>query len=229
MKIDKKYKKYGLKTVIVHPPEWEFEKSSKNILYAIKKYKIKTPIIVDRNKKIIKKLKINFWPAQILLKNKKVLYKHAGEGNYKELENLIFKNLELKAKKIFDKEPKYSRFPTIYAGKRKKGSIKKAGNKLKIGIIYKNGKWAQEDEFVKSIGSNNSLTILAKGRLVRFVAKSLTKKPIKVFIALNNKYVKKINIKKPQLYSILALKKNEPQKLTLTSAKNLAVYSFSFQ
>ena len=30
-KIDKKYKEFGLKTIIVHSPEWEFEKDSKNI------------------------------------------------------------------------------------------------------------------------------------------------------------------------------------------------------
>ena len=48
-KINNKYKKYGLKTILIHPPEWEFEKNSDNILHSIKKQKIKFPIIIDKD------------------------------------------------------------------------------------------------------------------------------------------------------------------------------------
>ena len=87
--INDKYKRYGLKTILIHPPEWEFEKDSSNILKAAKKYKIKIPILIDNNKKLVKKLKINFWPTQVLINNNKTAYKHVGEGNYKILENKI--------------------------------------------------------------------------------------------------------------------------------------------
>ena len=73
-RIDDKYKKSGLRTIIVHPPEWDFEKNNKNIIDAMKKYRIDLPIIIDKNKRILKKLKINFWPTQILIKNGKILY-----------------------------------------------------------------------------------------------------------------------------------------------------------
>ena len=86
-KIDKKYKKYGLETILIHPPEWEFEKNSETILHALKKRSITFPVVVDKHKKIIKKLGIDFWPTQIVMDDGKILYRHVGEGDYKKLEN----------------------------------------------------------------------------------------------------------------------------------------------
>ena len=59
-KLDKKYKKHGLKTILIHVPEWNFEKKITTVANAIKKNKIKLPVIVDKNKKIAKKFSINY-------------------------------------------------------------------------------------------------------------------------------------------------------------------------
>jgi PHP family Zn ribbon phosphoesterase len=97
-RIDDAYKKFGLRTILVHPPEWSFEKNISNIADAMKKYRINLQIIIDKDKKILKKLKTNFWPAQILIRNGKILYKHIGEGNYKKLEDKIVKLLNIHTK-----------------------------------------------------------------------------------------------------------------------------------
>ena len=228
-KIDRKYKKYGLKTLIIHPPEWEFEKDSKNIKYASKKYKINIPIKADKNKNAIRKLRINFWPAQILIKNGKVIYEHIGEGSYKNLEKKIILSLKLKPKEIFSKEPKYSIFPTVYCGKRKNGKIMDLRNKLKFGTIYKNGNWLQKDEFLQSVGNDNSLTIITKGRIISFVARSLDRKCANIIIRLDNKYLKTLAVGKPQLYTLIKLKDAKKRELNLIAKSELAVYSFSFQ
>ena len=212
-RINNKYKKYGLKTILIHPPEWEFEKNSENILRAAKQYCIKIPIIIDKDKKIIKKLKISFWPTQILIKNNRTIYKHIGEGNYKALENKITKLLNVKTKKIFEKEPKYSKFPMIYAGKR--------GEKL--GIIYKRGKWTRNE----SLTGRGSLTIKTKGKITNFTAQSMDKKSVNVNIKVNNKLVKKLKVNKPQLYQIIRLQ--NPKTLTLTTKEKIKIYSFSFR
>ena len=159
-KIDKKYRKFGLGTIIIHPPEWEFEKESNNIAYALKKHNIRFPVIIDKNKKIIKRYGIDFWPTQILIMGGKILYKHVGEGNYKALEKKIIRFLQIKAKEIFNKEPVYSKFPTLYAGKRKHGKIADFKKSLKFGIVYKDGTWLQKEEFIQSVGNNNSLIIM---------------------------------------------------------------------
>ena len=228
-KLDKKYRKYGLEAVIIHTPEWEFEKDRKNIEYAVKKYNINFPIIIDKNRKLIKKFRLNFWPTQILMSKGKVIYKHIGEGSYKELENNIIRFLKIKKlKRVFHKEPDYSKYPAIYLGKRKRGKIQCLASKLKVGVVYAKGKWLQKSEFLENNEKNNSLTILTEGETINFVAKSLGK-PAKMVIRLNNKAIKSLTISKPELYKIVKLKNQTRQKLTLTAKSRIAVYSFSFQ
>ena len=229
--IDNKYKKFGLETIIIHAPEWEFEKNKENVKSASKKYNIKFPIRIDKNYKIIKKFNVGFWPAQILVKGKKVIYQHVGEGNYKVLENSIIKNLNVKSKKLFKIEPIYTKFPTVYCGKRKHGKIKLLGNKnkLKFGVIYNKGNWIQKEEYLQSLKNGSSLIVITKGNLINFVAKSLNNKKIKVKAMANNKLIKILSIKNPQLYQIIRLKNSRQNKLTLIADKNIAIYSFSFQ
>ena len=215
-KINKKYKKYELETLLVHSPEWKFEKNSNNIITALKKYKTKIPLIIDKKKKIIKSLKIDFWPAQIVVKSGKIIYKHIGEGNYKKLENVIVKNLKIKANHLFQKEPKYSKFPTIYCGKRKGKPVKLDG-------------WIQESECLKSAINDAKITIKTKGKITNFVAESLNKKTIEINIKLNLKSYKKIEINKPSLYTLIKTKHSKQQGLIIIAPKNLAIYSFSFQ
>ena len=225
-KIDNKYKKYGLKTILIHPPEWDFEKDSNNIIRAAKRCKIKMPIIIDKDKKIIKKLRINFWPTQILIKDRKTLYKHIGEGNYKALENNIIKALKIKTKGAFNKEPKYTKFPIVYAGKKKGGMIPELKNKINFGVVYKKGIWKQNKE---SLVGKGSLTIKTKGKIASMVASSINKKQIKINIKLNNEANKNTSINEPRLYDIIKLKTNKSKILELSAKSKIAVYSFAFR
>ncbi len=215
-KIGNKYRKYGLKTIIIHPPEWEFEKQSKNILNSVKKYKIKIPVVIDKNHRIIKKLKINFWPTQVLVSNQKILYRHIGEGNYGQLENKIIKFLKIKSDKMFHKEPWHSKFPTLYCGKKKGDKIKLEG-------------WVQKNEYMSSIKNNSIFTIKTKGKSINFVAESLKNEPITAKIKLNNKFTKKIIVNAPQLYNLIKTNDSKQKELAIMAPKNLAIYSFSFQ
>ncbi len=235
-KIDARYKKYDLETIIIHPPEWEFEKESANISANLKQNNIPFPFIPDQDRKRINELGVNFWPTQLLVKDGKVLYKHIGEGNYKKLEEQIIQILQIKnknIKKIFTKEPVYSKYPTVYCGTRKNGVViqPKDINKtaLQFGNIYTQGEWQQEPEFLRSTADNESLTITTKGKIINFVAESLSKKPIKVSVLLNDTLSKNIIVNKQRLYKLMELKTNAPQKLILKTQKDLAVYSFSFE
>src|SRR3989338_6737252 len=228
-RINKKYKKFGLETIIIHPPEWEFEKNKNNIKSALKKYNIKFRIKIDKDRKIIRKFNENFWPTQILVHGNKLVYKHAGEGNYKKLEESLIKHLEINIKKIFNNEPKYTKIPTIYCGKRTKGLISKSNKELKFGTVYTDKNWVQKDEYLQSLADNSSLTMLTKGTIANFVAKSINNKSIKIKIILNNKLIKGLVINKPQLYQIIKSKNSAQKQLTIIAPENLAVYSFSFQ
>ncbi|MEK6949608.1 MAG: hypothetical protein AABX34_05270 [Nanoarchaeota archaeon] len=225
-KLGSKYKRYGLRTAIVHVPEWDFEKNKDNISMAIKKYGINFKNIVDKNKKLIKNLKINFWPAQILIKNNKIIYKHIGEGNYKALENKIMNVLKAKTMVLFNNEPEYTKFHAIYAGKRKEGIILELKDKLKFGVIYKKGSWKQNDE---SLVGKGSLTIRTKGKIISMVASSINKKTINSKIIINNKNIRNLKINKPRLYEIIKLKDNKPKILSIETKSKLGIYSFAFR
>jgi hypothetical protein len=228
-KIYSKYKKYGLEIKLIHPPEWKFEKNRENIISAFKKYNIKFPVIIDKNKKVINKLRVNFWPTQILIKNGNILYRHIGEGSYKNLENKIIDYLKIKSRNIFGKEPKYNKFPTVYCGKKKNGRILREENKLKFGAVYSDGRCIQKQEYIKPTKNESSITILTKGKTIDFVAHSLNKKSITIIIKLNNKLVRRLTINKPRLYNLMKLNNNRQSKLTIITPKNIAIYSFSFQ
>lgn len=224
--LDKKYRKYGLKTIIVHVPEWDFEKNKVGVNAAIKRHSINFKNIIGKDKKLIKKLKINFWPAQILIKNNKVVYKHIGEGNYRALENKIRSVLKAKTEVLFKNEPKYTKFPTIYAGKRKKGIISELKNKLKLGVIYKQGIWKQNNE---SLVGKGSLATKTMGKIVSIVAKSINKNPTKISIKLNNKPINSIIINKPRLYDLIKLNTDKSKTLGIETKSKIKVYSFAFQ
>ncbi len=226
-KINKKYGKYGLNTILIHPPEWEFEKNKNNITNALKKYNISFPIILDKDKNLIKKLGIDFWPTQALIHNNQIVYKHIGEGNYKLLEKKIRQILGVNPKKIFSREPMYSKFPTIYLGKKKKGKIIHKKGILRFGLIYADGKWVQTGEYFQHIGKKGSLAIVTKGSIIYAVAKA--KKKANVLVTVDNKQHRKITVSNPNLYLIAKLKDNRCHNLTLTTKRNLAVYSFAFR
>lgn len=229
-RIDERYRKFGLTTIILHPPEWNFEKKRSNIADAVKRYNINFPIIMDKNKKILKKLRINFWPAQVLFKNRKIVYKHIGEGNYKKLEYAIMGSLNIKSKRMFYEEPICGKFPTVYCGKRKKGTAEfyNGLGKLKFGVNYVDNNWMQKPEYIKSIRSKASLTLSTKGEMANFVAESLNKRPAKITVNLNGKCVKKLVVCRPRAYSISKLKR-DAEKMEIISQKNVAIYSFSFK
>lgn len=228
-KISGYYAKFGLKTIVVHPPEWRFEKHKQNILKALKVNRIFLPLVIDKDKKIIKKFGINFWPAQLLIKDAKIMYKNVGEGNYKKLEVNIRNLLKVDGKIIFKKEPSYSEYPTVYTGRRKNGVIKRLENKLKFGKIYIKGLWAQKEEYIEGRSRNCEISIVTKGKIVNFVAKSLSKKQVKLKVKLNNKDIKNIKINKPGMYRIFQIKNDTQNILSLATGKNIAIYSFSFQ
>ena len=87
---DQKYRDKGLVIIGVHAPEFEFEKSQKNVEAALLKNGIKYPVALDNKLDTWTAFKNQYWPAHYLIdQNGKVVYTHFGEGNYSETENNI--------------------------------------------------------------------------------------------------------------------------------------------
>lgn len=205
MKLDKAYRKYGLNAVLVHPSEWEFEKSKENIAMAAKDLGISLPIIVDRDRRIIKGMGVNFWPAQILFHDGKAIYRHIGEGEYKKLEDKIQEIYGAKNKAVFSKEPIITRYPALYFGRRK-GNFK---------FTYA-GEWKQGKEYSEGKGV---VIFPVKGRKVYVVAEATRKTRILV-----NKR-QKIDISYPGLYLIASFKRDIEREISIISNSKIRLYS----
>ena len=225
-KLDRAYSRHGLETIIVHTPEWEFEKKKKNVLAAMEKHKTGFSSIFDPQRKIAKKFKINWWPTRILLDKGKILYKHVGEGGYKGLENYITFFLKVKSKNLFSKEPKYTKFKTLYCGKKKGGIV--SGKQLRQYCSCLKGSWTQKEEYIRS-GKNSVVTIVTKGTKTNFVASSLDQKPKKIAVTVKKKIAKILSIKQPGFYPIMKFPDSRKMELSLFVPKNTAIYSFSFE
>lgn len=85
-----KYADQGLVILGVHAPEFEFEKSAKNVSQAIKDFDIKYPVVQDNLFDTWRAYKNRYWPAKYFIdKDGFVRYEHFGEGAYEESEKVI--------------------------------------------------------------------------------------------------------------------------------------------
>lgn len=87
---NEKYKEKGLVIIGVHAPEFEFEKSEKNVAQAIKDFQLTYPIVQDNNFATWRAYSNRYWPAKYFIdKEGYVRYSHFGEGAYDESEKVI--------------------------------------------------------------------------------------------------------------------------------------------
>ncbi|MDR4491204.1 MAG: redoxin domain-containing protein [Candidatus Nitrosocosmicus sp.] len=87
---DAKYSDDGLAIVGVHTPEFEFEKNTDNVEYAVQKYGIKYPILQDNARGTWNAYENNYWPRMYLVDAQgNIRYDKIGEGDYDNTENMI--------------------------------------------------------------------------------------------------------------------------------------------
>ncbi len=118
-----KYNDKGLVIIGVHSPEFEFEKSEKNVAEAIADFKLKYPVVQDNDFATWRAYNNRFWPAKYLIdKEGYIRYTHFGEGAYDETERVIQELLKESGAKNLPanvNNPTYqinSQTPEIYLG-----------------------------------------------------------------------------------------------------------------
>jgi thiol-disulfide isomerase/thioredoxin len=89
-KLHAKYKDKGLVIVGVHTPEFPFEKSLSNVQAALKRHGIQYPVAQDNDSATWDAYRNRYWPAQYIVdQSGKIVYSHAGEGAYDQIEKTI--------------------------------------------------------------------------------------------------------------------------------------------
>jgi thiol-disulfide isomerase/thioredoxin len=85
-----KYKDRGLVIVGVHTPEFPFERSAPNVQTALKRHGITYPVAQDNNSQTWNAYRNQYWPAQYIVdQTGKIVFQHAGEGQYGEIDRTI--------------------------------------------------------------------------------------------------------------------------------------------
>jgi thiol-disulfide isomerase/thioredoxin len=90
------YKDKGLVVIGIHTPEFPFEKSTGNVQAAIKRHGIHYPVAQDNEFATWNAYGNEYWPAQYIVdQSGKIVFEHAGEGQYDEIERVVRKLLDL--------------------------------------------------------------------------------------------------------------------------------------
>src|SRR4029077_4841393 len=90
------YRDKGLVVVGIHTPEFPFEKSLGNLQAALKRHGIHYPVAQDNEYATWNAYRNQYWPAQYIVdQSGKIVFEHAGEGRYEEIERAIQKLLNI--------------------------------------------------------------------------------------------------------------------------------------
>ena len=93
-----RYRADGLVIVGVHSPEFDFEKVHKNVQDAVTRDHVTWPVALDDDMTIWNAFHNQYWPADYIAdRTGKLRYKHFGEGDYTNTENVIRTLLGVKA------------------------------------------------------------------------------------------------------------------------------------
>lgn len=85
-----RYKDQGLVIIGVHTPEFAFERDTRNVQSALKRFGITYPVAQDNRYATWKAFENQYWPATYLIdKQGRIMGKHFGEGDYAETEAAI--------------------------------------------------------------------------------------------------------------------------------------------
>jgi thiol-disulfide isomerase/thioredoxin len=89
------YRDKDLVVVGIHTPEFPFEKSLGNLQAALKRHGIRYPVAQDNEYATWNAYRNQYWPAQYIVdQSGKIVFEHAGEGKYDEIERVVRKLLD---------------------------------------------------------------------------------------------------------------------------------------
>jgi len=93
-----RYESAGLVVIGIHSPEFDFEHIHSNVEDAVKRDHVTWPVAFDDNMTIWNAFGNQYWPADYVAdRNGHIRYKHFGEGDYTNTENVLRRLLDVPA------------------------------------------------------------------------------------------------------------------------------------
>jgi cytochrome c biogenesis protein CcdA/thiol-disulfide isomerase/thioredoxin len=224
-----KYKDQGFVVVGLHTPEFAFERVQENVEKAVQKFDIKYPVVLDNDYSTWQELGNQFWPRKYLIDiDGYIVYDHIGEGAYRETEKAIQEALRERVSRMGVEdnisesisnpdnavlvEQGKLRSPEVYFGSSRNqylvnGSAGVNGKQSLVipttisqNNLYLGGNWNMTSEYAESEGAS-SVVFGYEAKNVYITAGSSDGAEVETYI--DGVFVKKINIKDEQLYSLI--------------------------
>ncbi|MEK7578016.1 MAG: cytochrome c biogenesis protein DipZ [Patescibacteria group bacterium] len=228
-----KYADKGLVIIGVHSPEFEFEKSEKNLAQAIKDFKLPYPIVQDNDFATWRAYDNSYWPAKYIIdKEGYIRYTHFGEGAYDETEKVIQELLkEAGAKDVTSiiNNPTYqiqTKTPEIYLGSSR--------NPYKTGFTLI-GNWKVMEEYASPQKGAQLLLNFESKEVFLVMRTKGTPAKVKVYVDDKLQYFGEDNlngtvvVEKNTLYKMITLPTSGKHNLRLEFEDNNAeLYAFTF-
>lgn len=251
-----KYSANGLVIIGIHTPEFEFEKKYENVLAAVKKFKIKYPVVLDNDYSTWTAYRNRYWPRKYLIDiDGYIIYDHIGEGAYEETEKKIQEALEERKVVLGMKEEisKDISIPSdvikvdalkqksleIYFGASRNeylsnGEINTVGvqnfskpSDIKTNNLYLEGEWNIQNEFAENKNANAKIIFRYQARNVYLVAGAEKDTKIKIF--QDGKFVKELIVNEHNLYDIIKdADYGEHTLEIIVGNPNLRAFTFTF-
>ena len=239
----KKYRKKGLVIIGIHSPEFKFEEKEENVKKAIKELGIGYPVCLDNKRTMWEEYNNHYWPAKFLIdKEGNIEYANFGEGNYRDTEDAIQILLNMKAKLEKEKAPGYmfDQSPETYAGflrnqglgsglvcDKKGCSVYVDNNKHEPNVIYPDGRWEQDKEYLELKNAPGKISYYFNAREVNIVMAPVGK-PVQADVFIDNKKKQTIRINSPGMYTVFKDKKYKERDLGIVFKGKVRIYVFTF-
>lgn len=256
-----KYHDKKLIIIGIHTPEFEFEKDLTNVKKAARKHNLEYPILNDPDRTNWENYGNSYWPRVALIDAQgNLVLDHVGESGYDEIEAEIIKQLKktntLAATTLITEEKRYypvSISKETYAGSKRNEGLGSAqvcskkgceeyydsGKKYHQDIIYLQGEWKQEPEFLEFKGDAGHIALNYAARETNVVLDGkgaatilLNDKPLTEANAGKDVVVKGgkslVFIDGPEMYNLIKSKEFQTSLLKIIPFKGLKVYAYTF-
>lgn len=110
------YRPYGLQMIWVHTPEFESGKNRENVENALRRMRVRFPVVLDNNAKIWESFGVKAWPTKFLVdETGKVVYTKVGEGEQAATEETMRRLLQKLHPGVVLPEPVQTENPEKYS------------------------------------------------------------------------------------------------------------------
>ena len=180
-----RYRDDGLVIVGVHSPEFDFEKNHGNVERAVARLKVTWPVALDDEMAIWGDFQNRYWPAKwITDRQGRIRYFHAGEGNYRQTEDVIRSLLGVDRGAERADDPKAERqapdevvrninqetyLGTERGGVADEGQHAYTTDKGQLHVPALGGTWQAEPQRIRSVSPEASLSLEYLAREVNLV------------------------------------------------------------